>query len=76
AFLLYAVPAIGLLKLKRWARLLELVISIIFVIIGFIVMFGHNMTMGVITLVPHGLIAIYLLSDDCRRAFGLISKAD
>lgn len=76
AFLLYAVPAIGLLQLKRWARLLELVLSIIFVINGFIVMFGYNMTMGVITLVPHGLIAIYLLSDDCRRAFGLISKAD
>lgn len=76
AFLLYVIPAIGLLQLKRWARLFELVLSIIFVIIGFIVMFGYNMTMGIITLVPHGLIAIYLLTDDCRRAFGLIKKAD
>lgn len=76
ALLLYAIPAWGLLKLKRWARLFELVLSIIFVVIGFIVMFGYNMTMGVITVVPHGLIAIYLLSDDCRRAFGLINKAD
>ncbi|MDF2570709.1 MAG: hypothetical protein K0R55_2313 [Sporomusa sp.] len=76
AVLLYAVPAVGLLKLKRWARLFELALSMVFVIIGFIVMFGYNMTMGVITIVPHGLIAMYLLSNDCRRAFGLISKAD
>lgn len=74
ALLLYAIPAFGLLKLKRWARLFELILSIIFVVIGFIVMFGYNMTMGVITVVPHGLIAIYLLSNDCRRAFGFISK--
>lgn len=76
ALLLYAVPAAGLLKLKRWARMFELVLSFIFVIIGFIVMFGYNMTMGVMTIVPHGLIGMYLLSDDCRRTFGLISKAD
>ncbi|QDR80579.1 hypothetical protein [Sporomusa termitida] len=75
ALLLYAVPAIGLLKLKRWARIVELILSFIFVIIGFIVMFGYNMTMGVMIIVPHGLIGMYLLSDDCRRAFGLISKA-
>ncbi|WP_371371192.1 hypothetical protein [Sporomusa aerivorans] len=76
AFLLYTVPALGLLKLKRWARLFELVISILFVVLGFIIMFSYNMTMGLMTIVPHGLIAIYLLSDDCRRAFGLITKAD
>ncbi len=76
ACLLYAIPAIGLLKLKRWARLVELGLSILFVILGFIVMFGYNMTMGLMTIVPHGLVAIYLLTDDCRRAFGLIVKAD
>jgi hypothetical protein len=72
AVLLYAVPALGLLKLKRWARLFELGLSIVFVIIGFVVMFGYNMTMGVVTIVPHGLIAIYLLSKDCRKAYGFI----
>lgn len=76
ALLLYAVPALGLLKLKRWARLLEIAISVLFVVIGFVVMFGYNMTMGIITIVPHGLIAMYLLSDDCRRAFGLLAKRD
>ncbi|CVK17581.1 hypothetical protein [Sporomusa sphaeroides] len=76
ALLLYAIPAFGLLKLKRWARMVELVLSIVFVIIGFIVMFGYSMTMGIITIVPHGLIAMYLLSDDCRRAFGLLAKRD
>jgi len=72
AVLLYAVPALGLLKLKRWARLFELGLSILFVILGFIIMFGYNMTMGVITIVPHGLIAVYLLSKDCRKAYGFI----
>lgn len=72
AVLLYAIPAFGLLRLKRWARLFELVLSILFVIIGLVVMFSYNMTMGIITLVPHGLIAIYLLSKNCRQAFGLI----
>ncbi|WP_425060928.1 hypothetical protein SCACP_16890 [Sporomusa carbonis] len=76
ASLLYAIPAFGLLKLKRWARLFELVLSSIFVIIGLIVMLGYNITMGVLTIVPHGLIAVYLLSDECRRAFRLIKKAD
>lgn len=74
AFLLYAIPAFGLLRLKRWARLFELLLSIIFVVIGFVIMFGYNMTMGIMTLVPHGLIAIYLLSNDCRGAFGLVKK--
>lgn len=73
---IYAVPAAGLLKLKRWARIIEIFLSIVFVIIGFIVMFGYNMTMGIATIVPHGLIAIYLLSDECRRAFGLIKPAE
>lgn len=72
ATLLYAVPALGLLRLKRWARLFELGLSILFVILGFVIMFGYNMTMGVLTIVPHGIIAIYLLSKDCRKAFGFI----
>lgn len=72
AVLLYAIPAFGLLKLKRWARLFELGLSILFVIIGLVIMFGYSMTMGVMTVVPHGLIAIYLLSKDCRQAFGFI----
>ncbi len=76
ALLLYAVPAVGLLKLKRWARMFELILSFLFVIIGFLIMFGYNMTMGVMTIVPHGLIGMYLLSEDCRRTFGLMSKTD
>ena len=76
ALLLYAVPAVGLLKLKRWARMFELILSFLFVIIGFLIMFGYNMTMGVMTIVPHGLIGMYLLSEDCRRTFGLMRKTD
>lgn len=73
AVLLYLIPAIGLLKLKRWARMFELGLSILLVILGIILMATFNMTFGVITIVPHGLIAIYLLSKDCRQAFGLIT---
>lgn len=72
ALLLYAIPAFGLLQLKRWARLFELGLSILFVIIGLIIMFGYSITMGIVTLIPHGVIALYLLSNDCRRAFGMI----
>lgn len=72
ATLLYAIPAFGLLQLKRWARLFELGLSILSVILGFVIMFSYNMTMGVVTIIPHGLIAIYLLSKDCRKAFGFI----
>jgi len=75
ALLLYAIPAFGLFQLKRWARMFELVLSILFVIIGLVIMFGYSVTMGIITLVPHGLIAIYLVSNDCRRAFGLKKEA-
>lgn len=74
AVLIYAIPAFGLLRLKRWARLFELGLSILFVITGLVILFGYSLTMGIMTLVPHGLIAIYLLSNDCRRAFGMNQK--
>lgn len=70
---LFGVPAYGLLKLQRWARLFELVLSIVSVVIGIILMVSGNLGMGVLTIVPHGLIAIYLLSNNCRRAFGLVA---
>ncbi|HWR40430.1 MAG TPA: hypothetical protein VN611_13100 [Patescibacteria group bacterium] len=73
--LLYGIPAYGILKLKAWARIMELVIAIFCVVLGFILMFSVNMTFGVIMVVIHGLIAIYLLSEECRRAFGLTSPA-
>jgi len=67
--LLYALPAYGLTKLKPWARFLELALSILSVISGIFLMLQGMLGMGVLTIVPHGLIAIYLLSDTCRKLF-------
>lgn len=74
SMLLYAIPGYGLLKLKRWARLMELFLSSLSVILGFILMFSGAMGMGVLVIVPHGLIAIYLLTDKCRELFGFVEK--
>ena len=70
---LYALPAYGLMKLKRWARLMELSISLLSVGLGIVLMLAGMLGSGVLIIIPHGLIAIYLLSDKCRRAFGLIA---
>lgn len=72
--LLYGIPAYGLLKLKRWARLLEMAIAAICVILGFILMIAANMVVGIILIVLHGLILLYLSSKECRQVFGLTSK--
>jgi phosphoglycerol transferase MdoB-like AlkP superfamily enzyme len=73
SMLLYALPAYGLAKLKRWARFAELTLSIMSVLLGIVLMIQGILGMGVLVIVPHGLIAIYLLSDNCRRVFGIIT---
>lgn len=71
SMLLYALPAYGLIKLKPWARFLELALSILSVILGIVLMLQGMLGMGVLVVVPHGLIAIYLLSDTCRKLFAI-----
>jgi len=73
SMLLYVLPAYGLAKLKRWARFAELTLSIMSVLLGIVLMIQGILGMGVLVIVPHGLIAIYLLSDNCRRIFGIIT---
>lgn len=76
--LLYFVPAYGLLKLKRWARFIEMFLSLLLVGLGMILIFTgisnremfNLATQGVIITVIHGSIAAYLLTERCRRAFG------
>jgi len=72
SILLYGIPAYGILKLRPWARTFEIIFSIIFVLLGFILMFLYSLGMGAFIVVSHGLIAVYLLTDKCRRAFGLM----
>lgn len=69
SILLYTIPAYGLLKMKRWARLFEIVFSMLLVGLGFVIMFTVNMGMGILIIITHGPVAIYLLTDRCRRVF-------
>lgn len=69
AIALYAAPAYGLAKLKRWARMFEICFSIVMVVLGFITMFAASMVMGVFIVATHGLVGIYLLSERCRKVF-------
>ncbi|MCX7779344.1 MAG: hypothetical protein N2491_00355 [Negativicutes bacterium] len=81
SFFLYAAPAYGLLQLKRWARLFEIVLSLLLVALGMILVFSgltnreffYLATQGVIITVVHGSIAVYLLTERCRRVFGFSS---
>jgi FtsH-binding integral membrane protein len=65
----YAVPAYGLLELRRWAQRCQLILSIFMVISGVISMFSANRAIGASAVLLHGLIAIYLLSDSCQKLF-------
>jgi len=67
---IYAFTAHGLFRLKRWARFLQLFLSIMMLITGILTMLAQNMGQGIINVIIHGPIAIYLLTDDCRAAFG------
>lgn len=71
SMLLYAFPAYGLTKLKPWARFLELALSVLSVIIGIFLMLSGKLGTGVLVVVPHGIIAIYLLTDNCRKLFAI-----
>ena len=74
---IYAVPAYGLLKLNRWARILQLVSSLFMVITGFISVFGGNRLVGAVAIVMHGMIAMYLLTEKCQLLFkSQSSKSD
>lgn len=67
---MYGISAYGLFRLKRWARFLQLFLSILSFLSGIVTMFSQSMGTGILTVIIHGLIAIYLLTDDCRRSFG------
>jgi hypothetical protein len=80
--LLYGIPAYGIMRMKKWARLFELLLSIFLVVLaGFLIIAyfsGTNenvlLIMGALILIIHGSIAKYLLSAKCKQAFGLAIK--
>ena len=69
AAILYILPAIGLLRLKKWARILEIVYSGLMVILGIITFLTYSFAQGAFIIATHGLIAGYLLSGKCRKLF-------
>lgn len=60
AALLYAVPAFGLLRLKRWARIFEIGFSIVMVLLGLLIAAVYLPMAGGIIILTHGAVAYYL----------------
>ncbi|MEG6585475.1 hypothetical protein [Dendrosporobacter sp. 1207_IL3150] len=65
----YLVPAYGLIKLRPWARQLELLLCSIFVLLGLVVLVFDSIFLGVIIIMVHGLIALYLATNECKNIF-------
>ena len=78
--MIFGLPAYGLFRMRRWARKMELMLAIFAVALGLILIFigvsqpqnREIIPVGAFIVAIHGLIAIYLLSAGCRRAFGLL----
>lgn len=71
SILLYVIPAYGLFNLKNWARKFELAFSFILVVLGVIMLLFDSLLSGLFIITTHGLIAMYLLSSECKRAMGI-----
>ena len=69
--LIYIIPAYGIFQLKPWARKIEIILSVISFIFGIIIMLLSSLGIGLLVMTIHGLILAYLLSKECRKAFGL-----
>jgi hypothetical protein len=69
AALLYGIPAYGLLRLKPWARLTELTLSILFALLGVVMALFDNIGIGIFVIIAHGWIAWYLQTDECKKVF-------
>lgn len=66
AVIFYIIPAYGLFKLKSWARKFELVFSFFLIVLGVIILLFESFIGGLFIIVTHGLIALYLLSKECK----------
>ena len=69
--LLYAVPAYGLARLNRWARLFVIVLSGLMVVSGLVSFLLGSALDGLFMVVAYGLIISYLLSVKCRQLFAV-----
>lgn len=69
AALLYGIPAYGLLRLKPWARLTELIVSILVALLGIVMALFDNIGIGIFVMITHGWIAWYLQTNECKKIF-------
>lgn len=67
AVLRFAIPAYGIAKLKKWARLTELVLSVLSVLAGLGAIFSGLLLLGILNIAFHGFIIYYLSSPEGRR---------
>lgn len=66
---IYAAPALGLLRLKRWARFFEIGFCILLVFLGLVIMAFQSPFEGGFIVITHGYVAYYLKSKKCRQVF-------
>lgn len=71
--LLYAIPTLGLIRLRPWGRLLELIISILVTAIfgPILILFNKDIFSGILIVCIHGYITKYLLSAECKKLFSI-----
>lgn len=69
AILLYAVPAAGILKMKRWARLLGIFVATVACLLGVLTFLAISNADGAFIIVTHGAVLLCLLSRKTRAAF-------
>lgn len=69
AIMLYAIPAAGILKMKRWARFLGIFVAAIACLLGVLTFVAVSNADGVFIIITHGAVLICLLSKKNRSAF-------
>ena len=69
ALLFYAIPAIGILKMKNWARLLGIFLCTIATLLGLLTFFAGDNIDGAFIILTHGSVLFCLLSKKTRTIF-------
>jgi hypothetical protein len=69
AVLLYAVPAMGILRLKRWARWLGVLLCTVASLLGVLTFVAISSSDGAFIVITHGSVLYCLLSKKTRAAF-------
>ncbi len=66
---LYAIPAYGLYKQKKWAWFTEITISSIAILLGLLVLLVANPLMGGMAVITQGIIIAYLAKKSSKKLY-------